>query len=65
MLIKKIFSKKHKAVASTPFSEFIRNASSEKKKKVYTVVLKKATERQLSIVLSKDRSSSEPASASL
>jgi len=28
------------------FSDFIRNASSAQKKKVYTEVLKKATERQ-------------------
>ncbi len=55
MLIKTIFSKKRKAVASTPFSEFIRNASSEKKKKVYTVVLQKATERQVAILTSKER----------
>lgn len=38
--------RKPKAVASTPFSEFIRNASSAEKKRVYKRVLKKATERQ-------------------
>jgi len=32
--------------ASTSFSEFIRNASASEKKRVYTEVLKKATERQ-------------------
>lgn len=32
--------------ASTPFSEFIRNASSREKKRVYEDVLKKASERQ-------------------
>ncbi len=33
-------------VASTPFSEFIRTASSEDKKKVYSKVLRRASERQ-------------------
>ena len=44
-----IFSlkRKPKAVSSTPFSEFIRNASSADKKRVYKHVLEKATERQL------------------
>lgn len=37
---------KPKKVASTPFSEFIRNASSAEKKKVYKVVLERATIRQ-------------------
>lgn len=37
---------KPKKVASTPFSDFIRNASSAEKKKVYKVVLERATERQ-------------------
>lgn len=40
------FLKKERAVASTPLSEFVRNASSSEKKRVYTVVLKKSTERQ-------------------
>jgi hypothetical protein len=35
-----------KPVQSTPFSEFIRNASSAEKKQVYKQVLEKATERQ-------------------
>jgi len=35
-----------KSVRSTPFSEFIRNASSAEKKRVYTDVIRKATERQ-------------------
>ncbi len=39
-----IFSKPK--AASTPFSEFIRNASSREKKQVYERVLKRATERQ-------------------
>jgi hypothetical protein len=33
-------------VSSTPFSEFIRTASSEDKKKVYSKVLKRASESQ-------------------
>ena len=37
---------KLKKVPSTPFSEFIRNASSAERKKVYKVVLARATERQ-------------------
>lgn len=57
-LIKKLFSKRE-AVVSTPFAEFIRNASSAEKKKVYTVVLKKATERQVAVIASKDRSSAQ------
>lgn len=45
-----MFSAKHKTVASTPFSEFIRNASSAEKKQVYTQVLKKASERQRKVL---------------
>ncbi len=41
---------KLKTVKSTPFSDFIRDASSREKKRVYSDVLKKATERQLSII---------------
>jgi len=41
---------KQKTVVSTRFSEFIRNATSEQKKRVYTEVLKKATERQNAVV---------------
>lgn len=37
---------KKKPTESTRFSEFIRNASSEEKKKVYARVLKSATEQQ-------------------
>lgn len=40
------FKRKPKAVASTPFSEFIRNASSAEKKRVYKRVLEKASESQ-------------------
>lgn len=45
------FKRQPKAVSSTPFSEFIRNASSAEKKRVYKQVLKKATERQLAVIL--------------
>jgi hypothetical protein len=41
---------KSKAADSTPFSDFIRNASSAEKKRVYERVLKKATERQNRLV---------------
>jgi hypothetical protein len=40
------FKRKSKVAASTPFSEFIRNASSAEKKRAYKQVLEKATERQ-------------------
>ncbi len=40
------FKRKPKLAASTPFSEFIRNASSREKKRVYKHVLEKATESQ-------------------
>lgn len=39
-------SNKHKGVASTPFADFIRNASSGRKKRVYKNVLETATESQ-------------------
>ena len=44
-----IFSKS-KTADSTPFSDFIRTASSAEKKRVYGRVLKKATERQNRLV---------------
>lgn len=44
------FFAKRKSVHSTPFSEFIREASSAEKKQVYTEVLKKATERQNAVI---------------
>ena len=40
------FQRKPKAVASAPFSEFICNASSAEKKRVYKRVLEKASKRQ-------------------
>lgn len=44
------FLKKSHPVESTPFSDFIRNASSEQKKRVYAGVLKEATERQQQVI---------------
>lgn len=41
-----LLKRKSKVVASTPFSEFIRNASSAEKKRVYKRVLKKSSVRQ-------------------
>lgn len=40
------FRQKPKPVVSTRFSDFIRNASSGEKKRVYMQVMKRATERQ-------------------
>jgi hypothetical protein len=40
------FKRKPKVAASTPFSDFIRNASSAEKKRVYKRVLEKASESQ-------------------
>ena len=42
--------KKAQTTPSTPFSDFFRSASSDKKQRVYEVVLKRATERQLKIL---------------
>jgi hypothetical protein len=41
---------KTKTVKSTNFSDFIRNAPSRDKKKVYNFVLKKATEDQVAVL---------------
>jgi len=41
---------KKKQERTTSFSEFIRNASAKEKKRVYTHVMKKASERQLAII---------------
>jgi hypothetical protein len=41
---------KAQVVESTPFSDFIRNASSAEKKRVYDRVLKAASERQNELV---------------
>jgi hypothetical protein len=42
-------------VSSTPFSEFIRTASSAEKKKVYSKVLKRASEQQNEILARVDK----------
>ncbi len=39
-----------KKLKTTPFSEFIRNASSAEKKRVYSLVLKKASIRQQELI---------------
>ena len=43
-MISRLF--KSKPTRSSPFSDFIRTASSQEKKRVYSDVLKKATDRQ-------------------
>jgi hypothetical protein len=43
-MIRRLF--KSKPTQSSPFSEFIRTASSQEKKRVYGEVLQKATDRQ-------------------
>ena len=45
-----MFRPKPPKVASTPFSDFIRNASSAERKKVYKDVLARATERQMRVL---------------
>lgn len=45
----KIFART-KTVKSTPFSDFIRDAKSAEKKRVYAEVLEKATERQNAVI---------------
>lgn len=45
-LVSMFFNRKPKPVASTPLSDFIRNASAREKKRVYKQVLEKATESQ-------------------
>ncbi|MFF7708021.1 hypothetical protein [Pseudomonas sp. NPDC007930] len=42
--------KKAELARSTPFSDFFRNASSHQKQRVYEAVLRRSTERQLSIL---------------
>ena len=41
---------KKKTVPSTPFSDFIRNAKSDERKRVYRDVLEKATESQKQVI---------------
>ena len=45
------FKHKSRTVVSTPFSEFIRNASSAEKKRVYKRVLKKVSEIQNRVLM--------------
>ena len=45
-----MFARKQQLVASTPLSDFIRNAGSADKKKVYRRVIDRANERQLEIL---------------
>lgn len=45
-----IFRAKPKKAVSTPMSDFIRNASSEEKNKVYKRVLIKASKRQQDLI---------------
>ena len=45
-----MFRPKPPKVASTPFSDFIRNASSAERTKVYKDVLARATERQMRVL---------------
>jgi phosphoribosyl-ATP pyrophosphohydrolase len=45
-----MFSKKVKKLSTTPFSSFVRDASSRKKKKIYKKVLEEATEMQNNIL---------------
>lgn len=41
---------KAKVAASTPFSDFFRNAPAEQTKRVYQSVLQRSTERQLKVL---------------
>jgi len=41
---------KSKVIKSTRFSDFIRDASSKEKKRVYSDVMKKANDRQLGVI---------------
>ena len=43
-------SLKKKTLVSTPFSDFIRNAKSDERKRVYKDVLEKATESQRQLI---------------
>jgi hypothetical protein len=44
------FLKRKKTVKATPLSEFVRNASSAEKKKIYVAALKKASDEQNEVV---------------
>lgn len=45
-LFRMMLKRKPQAAKSTAFSDFIRNASSREKKRVYAIVLKKSTDKQ-------------------
>ncbi len=45
-----LFERKQRTVRETAFSKFIREADSGEKKRVYSEVLKKATDRQMQVV---------------
>ena len=56
-----MFRAKPKLLASTPFSDFIRNASAREKMRVYKLGLERATERQNQLLarVAKTRGTSE------
>ncbi|WP_272991526.1 hypothetical protein [Spongiibacter tropicus] len=45
-----LFGTKTKVASSTPLSDFLRNASSGEKKKVYARVISQASERQREVI---------------
>ncbi len=51
---------KPKPVASTPFSDFIRNASAAEKKRVYRQVMKMVAEQQNALLNRKTRKLPRP-----
>lgn len=55
-----MFKSKAKIRESTPFSDFIRKARSDEKKKVYSAVLKQASEQQRALI---ERAKSEESAA--
>lgn len=55
MLLGLFDRQKHRTVRETAFSKFIREADSAEKKRVYSEVLKKATDRQVRIVEGTDK----------
>lgn len=48
--VKAMLPFRQKRLESTPFSEFIRTAKSDEKKKVYSGVLKRASEAQNEVI---------------
>ena len=45
-----MFFKDNKKLASTPLSDFIRNASSAQKKRVYKEVIEQSTQQQQKVI---------------